>query len=123
MRLFKEVPLETAEQAEALPDGTILRGHRPGSGFYRGPRALGFVTRYPGRPNTYTVGVDNWPLSRVLASFRTALVPIEAEEEWAARTPGGMIFFPDGEEAARSMTKYHAGAHVVSRAFTPWEPA
>ena len=76
--LYRTVLIETAEQAEALPAGAVL--HRT-----RGSQQTGLVgmvlrSPYTDRPY-YRVGVDHWPVRRVVDTFAEALVPIEAEEE------------------------------------------
>ena len=74
--LYRPVPIETVEQAEALPDGAILHRVRAASGL------TGMVLRSPHTGQTYfRVGVDHWPVSRVVNTFTEALIPIEAEEE------------------------------------------
>ena len=62
--LYNPVLIESAEQAEALPDGTLVRDVR--SGFdYRARRALGGYLEYDLRAGVEVI----------------ALVPIEAKEE------------------------------------------
>lgn len=64
MKLYRPVTIETAEQAEALPEGSLVRDVR--SGFdYRARHALGGYLQAD-----LNAGVDV-----------EALVPIEAEEE------------------------------------------
>lgn len=63
--LYRPALIETAEQAEALPEGSLVRDVR--SGFdYRARHALGGYLQAD-----LDAGVDV-----------EALVPIEAEEEW-----------------------------------------
>ena len=93
--LYRPVLIKTVEQAEALPDGAILHRVRGASGL------TGMVLRSPHTGQTYfRVGVDHWPVSRVVNTFAEALMPIEAEEECVA---------PD--------------AGTYTRYVTAWEPA
>ena len=74
--LYSPFLIESAEQAEALPDGAILHRVRAASGL------TGMVLRSPHTGQTYfRVGVDHWPVSRVVDTFAEALVPVEAKEE------------------------------------------
>ena len=71
--LYKPVRIESAEQAEALPEGTIM--FLPAGPYVWTARDPGgeFLDHY-GRPWHFENTQDDEPF--------TALVPIEAEEEW-----------------------------------------
>ena len=94
--LYRPVLLETAEQAEALPEGTIL--FLPAGPYVWTARDPGgeFLDHY-GRPWHFENTQDDEPF--------TALVPIEAEEEMD--------------------TDYYTGGDgsPVRRLVTPWEYA
>ena len=79
MKLYKEVLIESAEQAEALPDGTLAHGHWPDRQY-----GDGLVKKIGGAwmPRSVT-GIGLAP-SDALVGW-TALVPIEAEEETVER--------------------------------------
>ena len=68
MKLFKEVLIETAEQAEALPEGAPATTEHD---FVR-ERCIGGWTGGDGEVLYSHAEMVGW----------TALVPIEAEEEW-----------------------------------------
>ena len=71
--LYRPVLIESAEQAEALPEGTIM--FLPAGPYVWTARDPGgeFLDHY-GRPWHFENTQDDEPF--------TALVPIEAEEEW-----------------------------------------
>ena len=76
--LYRPVLISSAEQAEALPAGAVL--HRTRGSWPTG--LVGMVLRSPYTDLPYyRVGVDHWPVRRVVETFAEALVPIEAEEE------------------------------------------
>lgn len=99
--LYKPVLIESAEQAEALPEGTVLirEGH-----FAFQKYAGRFVSADPhDLPVAHAWEVVGW----------TALVPIEAEEEtWEPGNPAG--------SRIRAPRPPHAAAR---RLVTPWEDA
>lgn len=102
--LYRPVLIESAEQAEALPDGTVATrdGHLPrillrdetGQHWASGDAMSGFM---------YALDMRGW----------SALVPIEAEEEtWEPGNPAG--------SRIRAPQPPHAAAR---RLVTPWEEA
>ena len=98
--LYKPVLIESAEQAEALPEGTIM--FLPAGPYVWTARDPGgeFLDHY-GRPWHFENTQDDEPF--------TALVPIEAEEDFqkaggASVYDGGMGSWPDR-----------------TRLVTPWE--
>ena len=93
--LYKPVKIESAAQAEALPEGTIM--FLPAGPYVWTAREPGgeFLDHY-GRPWHFENTQDDEPF--------TALVPIEAEEEFGA---GG-----DGMDEDFYLTR---------RLVTPWE--
>ena len=93
--LYKPVKIESAEQAEALPEGVIMRS-RTGSLCERGT-----IT---GDPCIWEEGWLSIPDAIEHLAPLTALVPIEAEEEFGA---GG-----DGMDEDFYLTR---------RLVTPWE--
>ena len=106
--LYKPVLISSAEQVEALPTGAVL--HRTRGSWPTG--LIGMVLRspYTDRPY-YRVGVDHWPVRRVVDTFAEALVPIEAEEEtWLAGPDKPIV---NGQRIDKT-------AH---RWCTPWEEA
>lgn len=116
--LYVPVLIETAEQAEQLPGGTIAyHGSEAGrSTACRIPPIaalndadFGWDT-YPGRvPNSSMVG---W----------TALVPVEAEEELAHLDPWEGIYDPTAREEAEKLGPL-PGQPLHTRLVTPWEEA
>ena len=99
--LYKPVLIESAEQAEALPEGTIM--FLPAGPYVWTAREPGgeFLDHY-GRPWHFENTQDDEPF--------TALVPIEAEEEhggWGFCTPG-----------CERITHSH---YPRKRLVTPWE--
>ena len=93
--VYRPVPIETEEQAEALPEGTIL--FLPAGPYAWTARDPGgeFLDHY-GRPWHFENTQDDEPF--------TALVPIEAEEEFGARGDGEAEDF-----------------YLTRRLVTPWE--
>lgn len=71
-KLYKPVPITSAEQAEALPEGTVLFDGDPADGdTYVHVGGEWYTNGWPG---TLTNAVD-------LGIAVTALVPIEADED------------------------------------------
>ena len=100
--------IESAEQAEALPTGAVL--HRTRGSWPTGLVGMVLRSPYTDRPY-YRVGVDHWPVRRVVDTFAEALVPIEAEEEaWLAGPDKPIV---NGQRIDKT-------AH---RWCTPWEEA
>ena len=89
--LYKSVLIESAEQAEALPEGTVVINTRAGA-IEKGSR---------GR---WWSGLNQVPAPTVIGG--SALVPIEAEEETTNR-------WDEGDPVNDITTKY--------RYVTPWE--
>lgn len=110
--LYRPVLIESAEQAEALPIFTIATiEDSPVTGYPEVARKIvnGWRNRdlMDGRiPHADMVG---W----------TALVPIEAEEEWAAEFESGEMYVNLDEDSARNAD----GGTAMSRLVTPWEEA
>lgn len=89
--LYRPVPIKTAEQAEALPEGSILlTAYGPAGRDHRGDWWVGLSKVHPN-----------------LMRDRTALVPVEAEEEFQDI---------DTYEASGHMRRHH-----LTRYTTPWE--
>ena len=106
--LYKPVLISSAEQAEALPTGAVL--HRTRGSWPTGLVGMVLRSPYTDRPY-YRVGVDHWPVRRVVETFAEALVPIEAEEEtWLAGPDKPIV---NGQRIDKT-------AH---RWCTPWEEA
>ena len=108
--LYKPVLIESAEQAEALPEGTIMflpagpyvwTAREPGGGF---------LDHY-GRPWHFENTQDDEPF--------TALVPIEAEEQ---RITSKLLKHPPSLDDLRA---FQAGETPADRTrlVTPWEAA
>ena len=97
--LYKPVLIESAEQAEALPDGTLAHGHWPDRQY-----GDGLVKKICGAwmPRSVT-GIGLAP-SEALIGW-TALAPIEAEEGIDTVKTGGDSFY------------------TRRRYVTPWESA
>ena len=94
--LYRSVLIESAEQAEALPEGTLAR-HAVGPGMDHAHKV-----RPLGRDLWLAVG-GNCTNAEMVGW--TALMPIEAEEEW-------------GEQAIAE------GEFIsIARLVTPWEEA
>lgn len=107
--LYRPVLIETAEQAEALPEGTIATD--PGTYAAEKGGGLWFGDGGP------------WPSSLMVGW--SALVPIEAEEETrsVARHSGGGQTNYNTEAAGNPgrMGEYIASLPIESRYVTPWE--
>ena len=96
--LYRPVLIESAEQAEALPEGSLVRDVR--SGFdYRARHALGGYLQAD-----LDAGVDV-----------EALVPIEAEEETREH--------PRRHEKAPRAGEAYLRPATMTRLVTPWEEA
>lgn len=113
MKLYRPILIESAEQAEALPEGTIM--FLPAGPYVWTARDPGgeFLDHY-GRPWHFENTQDDEPF--------TALVPIEAEEEgrsmYTDPDTGRTVpdYFPDMDEDGRPIHTHH-------RLVTPWEEA
>ena len=108
--LYRPVLIETAEQAEALPDGTVVRhdDYMP-------------VERWHHDGGGYWDNGEFPPTSADLVG-RTALVPVEAEEEWGEANEHGGFDPVFTEQQAREYSADH-GNPPQRRLVTPWEPA
>lgn len=122
--LYREVRVETAEQAEALPEGAMaFRIRRDETG-----PLVARLCRFEGEPAMWTMtGEMHGYSSQHMVSWGgwTALVPTEAEEQFAVFVgiDGSMVaaHLPDG-------TPQHGTGSVVNlprhrRYVTPWEEA
>lgn len=105
--LYRPVLIETAEQAEALPEGTVAYGH-----FWDGDHEPMAAVRLG----------DGWELSGLERPGRApstdvigfqAFLPIEAEEE---RRPDTTAIRPWGETTPDPLPEH-------TRLVTPWEEA
>lgn len=115
--LYKPVLIESAEQANALPRGTAAT-----SGHYEsfGPFA---AIRTGDVPDWYmTTAPDTWADNAEMVGW-TALVPIEAEEEFTTRSPGGTRYPSTTRNKALVHVKLSPGVVMESRLVTPWEAA
>lgn len=126
--LYRPVLIETAEQAEALPEGTIM--FLPAGPYVWTARDPGgeFLDHY-GRPWHFENTQDDEPF--------TALVPIEAEVETSVRvSPGdpyagasmdsdGNVWFGDGIFPVDVTEEFNewASKNQRTRYVTPWESA
>lgn len=116
MKLYKGVLIESAEQAEALPEGSILlTTYGPAGRDHRGDWWVGLSKVHPN-----------------LMRDRTALVPIEAEEVWGSQDKsGGISRAHAGAEDPHATVKLHIAERaalghpdrLVSHYVTPWEEA
>ena len=120
--LYKPVLIESAEQAEALPIGTVsIDFDSQGQPYQASIRVRG------GWYCTGEVAADGspWLASHDVMAGDTALVPIEAEEEKrsVARHSGGGQTNYNTEAAGNPgrMGEYIASLPVESRYVTPWE--
>ncbi|WP_270409512.1 hypothetical protein [Brachybacterium paraconglomeratum] len=104
--LYRPVLIESAEQAESLPDGTLAHGHWPDRQY-----GDGLVKKIGGAWMPKSVTEIGLAPSDALVGW-TALVPIEAEEErvgWGFCTPG----------CERTLHSHYPRTRLV----TPWEEA
>ncbi|MGO2819451.1 MAG: hypothetical protein ACTIA5_01530 [Brachybacterium tyrofermentans] len=99
--LYRPVLIETAEQAEALPDGTLAR-HSEGAGMDHAHkvRALGLQVWIGDRTNYYNAHMVGW----------TALVPIEAERIRAENRGG---FFVVERHAMEPFAAYYVDEELA----------
>ena len=130
--LYKPVLIETAEQAEALPVGTV--GHEL-------PRLYAYIKR---ARNYWRETGDDAALTDYEMLPFTALVPIEAEEETsvvvraagfrdiaahpyseASMDSDGNVWFGDGLSRVDVTDEFNEWAkrHTRTRLVTPWEDA
>ena len=115
--LYKPVLIETVEQAEALPPGTIACDPEADSRVgirMPGSDRFGWSCSFDHDPTAYSSSVVGW----------TALVPVEAEEEWA-------LIYDDEEQAiyaveadVRKWARIDGEGQAPSRRYTTaWEEA
>lgn len=102
--LYKPVLIESAEQAEALPEGALVPIEDKD-----GP--------WEKRPDGKFQGAGRVVVDVYRVLDRIALVPIEAEEEWAAEFEPGEMYVNLDEDTARAAD----GGTAMSRLVTPWE--
>ena len=100
--------IESAEQAEALPDGTIATVEEDPAPYYK----------FDGR---WHWGADGGFAARSPVGM-TALVPIEAEEEWTVGQEDPS-WAPGTESWARRFQAQEPGRRLFRRSVTPWEEA
>ena len=81
MKLYKEVLIESAEQAEALPGGTVAQHDAPGYARHIAVR----IFREDGDPRAWRSHRGHALRTHARMVGWTALVPIEAEEETVER--------------------------------------
>lgn len=122
-RVWIERPIESVEDAEALPEGTVV------------------LTRDLSRPYAWTKDDlgdfrDHycsvmWPQD-IAGDDVIALVPVEAEEQWGARDKAGSVTRPSAgtpdphaalEDYIRVRTATGQHDSLVRRLVTPWEAA
>lgn len=115
--LYKPVLITSAEQAEALPEGTVVINTRAGA-IEKGSR---------GR---WWSGLNQVPDRTPIGA--SALVPIEAEEVWGSQDKsGGISRAHAGAEDPHATVKLHIAERtalghpdrLVSHYVTPWEEA
>ena len=113
--LFRSVQITSAEQAEALPEGTSVKRavwHESGYQDYYAGVKIGFNTWFTTSPTAERQDA----LSSHMVGW-TALVPIEAEEEhahlYARRMHGDMYTTPPRQKLPGP----------ARRLVTPWEEA
>lgn len=120
MKLYRPVRIESAEQAEALPIGTVALDHPTGNAdrlpYVKATAArwasvwgvddLGVIDAYGTAPNEAMVGDQ-------------ALVPIEAEEEWKTLHEGAWHLKADESDARNDATAYGTRRRYT----TDWEEA
>lgn len=131
MKLYRPVLIGSAEQAEALPIGTVALDHPRGTRDELIPyvkatpdrwasvwdvSALGNIKSYGTAPNEAMVG-------------DRALVPIEAVDHhrvvWAEPDPHitGPMPLDDAREIVSQREPWEPEVHIESRLATPWEEA
>ena len=110
-------PIESAEQAEALPIGTVAV-------LWDGPHVIQHATLTSARRGPWDMDMHGY--EHHLFVGWTALVPIEAEEEWAVRydepDEGAVVEPHINEEHARAWA-YSVDGAARSRLVTRWEEA
>src|SRR5690606_27756412 len=122
--LYKPVLIESAEQAEALPIGTVATRtsrfeHTTGNVRHQDDVAIKLdTTEWHASLYTY------WCGSQTMVGW-TALVPIEAEEEWALvlDDEGSMDIGADEAEVREWVLLGDEPRPPVTRLVTPWEEA
>lgn len=116
MIVYIPTPITSVEQAEALPVGTV--GLPNPADDCRAPYLKtedGWISGwYPDWRRDREQDVE--PDAGMVGE--TALVPVEAEEEWAAEFESGEMCVNLDEETARAAD----GATAMTRLGTPWEP-
>ena len=122
MKLYRPVLIESAEQAEALPKGAVVFDGDPEDGdtYVR----AGGDWHTNGHPGVLSEALD-------LGFTVTALVPIEAEEEWTAMgSDNGEPWIAhvghDGIDGTREEAQQYVdrfGGFIAHRTRTPWEEA
>ena len=115
--LYKPVKIEAAEQAEALPHGSVLMTTLT---INLDPTEFIDAT-------AFKAGDVWWSDGKVIATSDligwTALVPIEAKEEWGVVLDAeGSVDLLRDEDEARAWA-YSVEAHPSRRLVTPWEEA
>ena len=113
--LYRPVLIESAEQAEALPRGTVAT-YGKGSAKLTAHR----VTVIAVKPDAWLV-MDDFLSSSDMVGW-TALVPIEAEEEWTVGQEDPS-WAPGTESWARRFQAQEPGRRLFRRSVTPWEEA
>lgn len=112
--LYRPVLIETAEQAEALPIGTIAL--LPFNGSHRQ-----VLTKTTDRsPGPWDLEMHGYANDRVIGW--SALVPVEAEEEWTVGHDAP-AWAPGTETWARKFQAHEPGRRLFRRATTAWEEA
>lgn len=110
--LYKPVLIESAEQADQLPEGTFIID------------SLDLVARlektgrYAGRWLTEEDGCLNDPVMPA-----QALVPVEVKEQWCASWPEDDAHQRCRDERTARLWEQQQDAAVMSRLVTPWKPA
>ena len=117
--LYRPVLIESAEQAEALPVGTVARSH--GSD---GEPTHACLRMANGWWCTDETNDDGTPFLVPHAGMvrDTAFVPIEAEEEWTVGQEDPS-WAPGTESWARRFQAQEPGRRLFRRSVTPWEEA
>lgn len=114
--LYKPVLIETAEQAEALPTGTLAR-HSEGAGMDHAHK----IAAMPGLMGSHWVSSMGVESNAAMVGW-TALVPIEAEEEWALIYDGEEPTPCADEADAREWARIDGEEQAPSRRYTTvWE--
>ena len=111
--------IESAEQAEALPEETIAYLLHD-DGFTDGLAMR--LTQTTGDPRAWRVMGRFALATHEMMRGWTALVPIEAEEEWSVGHEAP-AWAPGTEEWARAFQAHEPGRRLFRRSTTPWEEA